>query len=132
MLRLALIFISVALFSSCTKPTGIKDLVLNSDSAAINFFKGNGSRDTVIKVVILKDKKQLQSLAGFIESDRTTDQHCGYDGSLHFFKDNIVIQDVSFRMNEADCMHFSFSLDGLSFQTKLSANAKAFFQTVLK
>ena len=130
MLRLALIFISITLFYSCSKPTGIKDLVLNSDSTAINFFKGDGSRDTVMKVIILRDKKHLQSLVGFIESERTIDQHCGSDGSLHFFKENIVIEDVSFRMNESNCMQFSFLLNGKLFNTRLSPKAKEFLEAL--
>ena len=83
-----------------------------------------------MKVIILRDKKHLQSLVGFIESERTIDQHCGSDGSLHFFKENIVIEDVSFRMNESNCMQFSFLLNGKLFNTRLSPEAKEFLEAL--
>ena len=132
MLRLSIFFITVILFSSCNKPTGIKAIVTGADSAAINFFKGDGSRDSVIKVVILRDKKQLQRLADFIESGSAKNKSCGADGSLHFFKSNQVVQDISFRMNDDGCRHFTFMLGGNSFQTNLSAGARDFLQALLK
>jgi hypothetical protein len=117
---------------SCTRPTGIKDLVQSSDSVAINFFKGDGTRDTVVKVMILRDKKQVQDLAGFIESGTIKNVNCGYDGSIHFFKNNMVVKDIDFKMNDAQCMHFSFVLDKNIYSTKLSAEAKTFLEAVKK
>ncbi len=88
--------------------------------------------DTVVNVVILRDKKQLDELSGYIASGTSENINCGYDGSLHFFKNNIVIKDIDFRMNDAGCMHFSFSMDGKSFFTKLSAEAKQFLVSLSK
>ncbi len=122
----------VILFSSCNKPTGIKELVSTADSVAINFYKGDGSMDTVVKVVILKDKKQLEDLSGYIESGTTKNTNCGYDGSLHLFKNDAVTRDIDFRMNDAGCMHFSFTMDRKIFCTKLSAAAKQFLVAISK
>lgn len=132
MLRCYLLLIILAIFSSCSKPTGIRELVSNSDSAAINFYKGDGSMDTVVRVVILRDKKEIADLANFMESGTTEDLKCGYDGSLHFFKNNAVIKDIDFRMNDVACMHFSFLMNGKSYSTKLSADAKKFLEKVDK
>lgn len=131
---LRIIFI-IALFSfacSCNKPTGIKEFVQHSDSIAINFFKGDGSMDTVVKVVILRDAKQVKDLSEFIEAGRTEDAKCGYDGSIHFFKTGMVLKDVDFRMNDVQCMHFSFVMDNKIYSTKLSPEAKMFLTNVMK
>ena len=128
---LALLFVSI-IFFSCSKSTGIKELVVGSDSVAINFFKGDGSMDTVYKVVILRDKKQVDNLAAFIESSTTKDFKCGYDGSLHFFKNNVVLKDIDFRMNADSCMYFSFMLKGYQYTTTLSEDAKRFLLSVRK
>ena len=128
--RLLFFICMIAVFTSCSKPTGIKELLITSDSAAINFFKGDGSMDTVYQFVMIRDKKALESLAGYIESGTIKIKPCGYDGSLHFFKNNMVIKDIDFRMNQPDCMHFSFVINGQLFTTKLSIDAKRFLETV--
>ena len=119
-------------FSSCSKPTGVQKLVSDSDSAAINFYKGDGSMDTVVHFAMIRDKKQIADLAAFIESSATENFKCGYDGSLHFFKNNAVLKDIEFRMNDANCMHFSFIMNGKLYSTKLSDAAKQFLQSVNK
>lgn len=132
MFRTYLLLIGVAILSSCSNPTGIKELVAKSDSAAINFYKGDGSMDTVVHVRIIRDKKEIADLAGFLESAETEHFKCGYDGSLHFFKGNAVIKDIDFRMNEDECMHFSFVMNGKLYSTKLSAAAKQFLESLNK
>jgi hypothetical protein len=126
------IFITSLLFS-CSNPTGIKEVLITADSVAINYFTGNGNMDTVTNMVMLKDKNKINQIANFIESSSATDNKCGYDGSLHFFKKNMVLQDVDFRMNDVQCMHFSFKLrDGKKYHTTLSAEAKQFLISVNK
>jgi len=132
MLRSLLFLSAAALFFSCKNSTGIKEVALDADSAAINFYRGDGSMDTVVHVAILRNKKEIETLADFIESGATENFKCGYDGSLHFFKNNAVTRDIDFRMNEADCMHFSFILRGKLYSTKLSSAAKEFLQSINK
>ncbi len=111
----------------------IKERITNSDSVAINYFKGDGSIDTVVAVKIIRDKKAINELAGLIAAKNISGNFkCGYDGSLHFFKMNHVIQDIDFKMNDADCMHFSFSLDGKLSATKLSPEAKQLLELLKK
>lgn len=88
--------------------------------------------DTVVKVIILRDLKQVSALSGYLESKQVAASKCGYDGSLHFFKKGMVLQDVDFRMNDAQCMHFSFALDDKIYSTKLSPEAKQFLQSAAK
>jgi len=82
--------------------------------------------DSVLKVVILRDRKKLDQLAEFVESAPSKEFKCGYDGVLHFFKSNRISNHVYFRMNEEGCMHFSFILNGKVYNTKLSGEAKKF------
>ena len=131
-MRSIFLLLFIVSLNACNKPTGIKNLVTDADSVAINFFKGDGSMDSVHRVLVIKNKKTIEGLASQIESKQLAIQNCGYDGSLHFFKNDIVVQDVSFRMNAADCMHFIFSLKGKIYSTRLSAAAKELLQSLNK
>lgn len=124
----------VIVFSACNNGNEkIKERVSNSDSVAINYFKGDGSMDTVVAVKIIRDKKTINELANLIAAKNSAgDFKCGYDGSLHFFKMNSVIQDIDFKMNDADCMHFSFSQEGKLTATKLSPEAKLLLESLKK
>jgi hypothetical protein len=122
------------LFASCNRPnTKIKERISNSDSVAINYFKGDGTMDTVAVVKIVKDKKTMAQLAELISSNAAdTVAKCGYDGSLHFFKKNRVVQDIDFRMNDVNCMFFIFTQQGESVATKLSPEAKQLLESIKK
>lgn len=131
------ILISFAFFSAlaaCNRPnTTIKEHISNADSVAINYFKGDGTMDTVTTVKIVKDKKIQEQLADLISaSSATFNTKCGYDGSLHFFKSNKVVQDIDFRMNDATCMFFSFKQNGKITATILSPEAKKLLENIRK
>jgi hypothetical protein len=117
---------------SCTKPTGIKEVISGADSVAINFFKGDGTADTVTNMVMLRDKSQINKLADYVEAAKAEQYKCGYDGSIHIFKRDAVLQDISFSFNDVQCMHFSFLLNHKLFSTKLSAKAVQFLKSVNK
>ena len=91
---------------------------------AINYFKGDGSMDTVVAVKIIADKNKMNQLAKMAGGTVADNGNCGFDGSLHFFKNNQVIQDISFRMNDPKCSQFTFRLDGKVYYTQLSTAAK--------
>lgn len=119
------LLIAIALVSCHHANTGLKERITHSDSVAINYFKGDGTMDTVVAIKIVKDQQQMEQLVNLV-SERVdeADYKCGYDGSLHFFKMNKVIQDIDFRMNEKGCMYFYFLLDGKPQATTLSPAAK--------
>jgi hypothetical protein len=106
--------------------------VADADSIAINYYTGDGRMDTVVAVKILKDKQQIAQLSHFIGAKGTDNYKCGYDGSLHYFKRGVVLQDVDFRMNDVQCMHFSFLLNGQLYATSLTAEARQLLETVRK
>jgi hypothetical protein len=97
----------------------------NADSVAINYFRGDGSMDTVIAVKIVRDKENIDRLTSFVSARSIKpDYKCGADGSLHFFKINKVIQDIDFSIYSADCTQFTFLQHGQLKGSKLSNEAK--------
>lgn len=97
---------------------------------AINWFKGDGSMDTVLAVKIIHDKNTINQLAKMAGGQVTESFKCGYDGTLHFFKMNRVIQDIRFKLNDEQCSNFSFVLEGQGYNTALTAAAKALLKTL--
>lgn len=89
--------------------------------------------DTVVAVKIIRDKKTITNLSTVISaSTAKPDLKCGLDGSLHFFKNNIVVQDIDFRMNDADCRYFTFKQSGELKATVLSDEANRLLQDMRK
>jgi hypothetical protein len=120
----------VIVFCSCNKTNiAIKERIENADSAAINYFMGDGTMDTVVAVKKIRDKEILAQLTNLVaETSTNITATCGIDGSLHFFKQNMVVQDIDFTMDEKKgCMQFAFKLgkDEALSNTKLSPTAKA-------
>ena len=131
MIKYIVLLLLPALFS-CTNPTGVKEIIAGADSVAINYFKGDGTADTVVNMVMLKDKSQINELADYIEAAKAGQYKCGYDGSIHIFKKHVVLQDINFTVNDVQCMHFSFLLNNKLYSTKLSAEALQFIKSVNK
>ena len=120
-----IIFVTV-LFSSCKQSNKeLKERLTAADSAAINYFKGDGNMDTVVLVKIIKDRNTLNQLSIFITADNIVEKvNCGNDRPLHFFKTDMVMQDIYFRMNDDDCSQFTYSFKSERGAAKLSADAK--------
>jgi hypothetical protein len=124
-MKYQIITVIVFLLTSCAHSVGdLSKKITDSDSLAINWFKGDGSIDTVVAVKIIKDKIKINQLAKFAGGKVTKQKNCGYDGSLHFFKMNRVIQDVDFRINDEQCSYFQFILNGKAYKTMLPPEAK--------
>ena len=120
-----IIFVTV-LFSSCKQSNKeLKERLTVADSAAINYFKGDGTMDTVVLVKMIKDKNTLDQLSNMITEEITKEKiNCGFDGSVHFFKTDMVMQDIYFRMNSEDCGQFTYLFKSERGAAKLSADAK--------
>ncbi len=128
------VLISIVLLASCNKPDKkLKETISTSDSVAINYFKGDGTMDTVIKVKIVRDKEVINALGTLISAATTkVNYKCGNDGSLHFFKKDVVILDIYFRMNQDSCMLFTFMQSGQTEATIVSQEAKKLLITLSK
>jgi hypothetical protein len=111
----------------------LKQLTVDADSVAINYFKGDGTFDTVVTVKIIRDKNAINKLSDLVSANSTSREvKCGYDGSVHFFKQDSVVADIYFRMNDEHCMLFSFLQEGKLTATVLSEEAKSFLQAAEK
>ena len=89
--------------------------------------------DTVVAVTIIRDQQIINQLSNFISEKKAEMNYaCGFDGSLHFFKMNKVVQDINFGMNATGCSYFSFVLNGKSQATDLSVAAKKLIVSVRK
>ncbi len=125
------VFISIILCACNPTHKKLHEKIVGADSIAINYFKGDGSMDSVTAVKIIRDKNTIGQLTGLITASPTSLQdNCGYDGSIHFFKTNMVIQDIDFRMNGDRCSQFSFSFNGQRVATALSADAKKMLEAL--
>lgn len=132
--KLLQLFSVLLVLVSCKQPNKlIKERIADSDSLAINYFKGDGTMDTVVAVKIIRNKQIIQQLTEFIsEEKKEINYACGLDGSLHFFKMNKVVQDIHFGMSAAGCRYFSFVLDGKPKATDLSPAAKELIASLRK
>ncbi len=134
-MKIGIVFFALLIFfTACKRPnTKIKERINNSDSIAINYFKGDGTMDTVVAVKIVRDKKIIRQLSDLIiASSAEPNLTCGYDGSLHFFKRNMVVQDIDFRMYDVNCMFFTFKQEGIIVATKLLPEAKQLLESIKK
>lgn len=120
-----IIFTAIVFLSCKHSNEALKERLIVSDSVAINYFKGDGTMDTVVTVRIIRDKNTMEQLSNFVSADIIKEKaNCGFDGSLHFFKADMVIQDIYFRMNSDDCSQFTFSFNKERTASQLSADAK--------
>lgn len=124
-------FLLILLITGCNnQATQLREKIIGADSVAINYFKGDGTMDTVVAVKIIKDSVSMQQLTDLITASKTSiKSNCGYSGSIHFFKNDRVIQDVFFS-NKEDCNQFSFTDEGQRSATRLSADAIRLLQSI--
>jgi hypothetical protein len=126
-MKILFILIAIILFFTACNKAGkqLKERIIDADSLAINYFKGDGSMDTVIAVKLVRDRNTVNQLVNFVSAGSGSKTNkCGYDGSLHFFKMNRVIQDIDFRMAEGDCNQFTYLVKGKYYAAPITEEAK--------
>lgn len=132
-MKTTIVLLFALAFSACNNTNqAFITKVADADSVAINYYRGDGRMDSVVAVKIVKDKVQMGQLTAFVGGKGTDQYKCGYDGSLHYFKRGVVLQDVDFRMNDVQCMHFSFSLNGQLYATSLPPEARQLLESLRK
>ncbi len=130
---ITLAIIVIALSSCHHSDKQLKIKISNADSVAINYFTGDGKIDSVTRVKIIRDKNTMEQLADFTSASLTDiKENCGYDGTIHFYKNDNVVQDIRFRMNDEKCMQFTYAEDGNIVATKLSQQAKELLEAINK
>ena len=62
----------VFIISSCNQSNDlIKEQIIHSDSVAINYFKGDGTMDSVVLVKIIKNQKIVNQLSDFVSQKKS-------------------------------------------------------------
>lgn len=126
MKNLSILLSVILIAASCNKAgKQLRERIIDADSVAINYFKGDGSMDTVIAVKLIRDKNTVNQLVNFVSAGSGSKTNkCGFDGSLHFFKMNRIIQDIDFRMAAGDCNQFTYIVKGKFYATPIDEEAK--------
>ena len=120
----------LALASCHSADTELRTTIENADSAVINYY---GANDTTLSVTIVRDKKILDQLTDQITNETAPNAGiCGYDGSVHFFKQDSVAADIYFDMNNDSCRYFIYKEDGKAAASILSSDAKTLLQSLKK
>jgi hypothetical protein len=103
----------------------LKTVVENADSIAINYYRGNGTDDTVMSVIIIRDEQQIDQLVRYVSEDGPVGpDSCGVDGAIYFFKNDSVVQRVDFALSRSTCNYFSYEQNGKNVCTLYSDSAK--------
>jgi hypothetical protein len=122
-----IILVVISLFFTACNKAGkqLKERIIDADSIAINYFKGDGSMDTVVAVKVVKDKNTINQLVNFVSAGSGSKTGgCGLNGSLHFFKINRVVQDIDFSTAEGDCNQFTYLVKGKYYAAPVNDEAK--------
>jgi uncharacterized protein YpiB (UPF0302 family) len=131
MYKLTVVLVTVFFLSCSKKDKALHTHIANADSVAINFFKGDGTMDTVIAVKIIRDKNTMAQLAAMVSQDKVSSLNkCGVDGSLHFFKQDRVIQDIDFSLSNKQCQYFFYVYKGKRSNSRLPAEAVVLLQGI--
>jgi len=131
MKQIILILLAGVSFAACNDAgKQFKERNAGADSIAINFFKAGGKMDTVTAVKIIRDKLSIDELTGMIAASTTSiNSKCTFNGSIHFFKNDRVVQDVFFS-NDESCRQFVFRLNGHDEATALDEKARDLLMTL--
>jgi len=124
-----LLCLIVLTFESC-KQSPVKQSFSSSDSLVIHF--KDEQAGVVTKTIQTAESKAINRVIEFIDSRKTEDYKCGYDGKMFFFSKGQPIQEVDFKISDKACNHFSFLLDGKLISTRMKTEAVDFFNALEK
>ena len=126
MIRLSFLLLIIYSFAACSSPVDLSVPFNQADSIAINFFAGDGTPDSVHRVVLIRDKETIASLSAFVSASNSQKLCGGNDGNLNIFAMNQVIQKIDFSFYNQSCMQFSFWYNQQLHHTRLSKEAREF------
>ena len=99
-----------------------------SDSLVINF--NVPQTNNIEKTVTTTEKKAIKKLAGYVDGKSTENYKCGYDGTLMFYKQGVLVNDVSFNYSGEGCRHFIMKVDDHLAATTMSNEAADFLKSL--
>lgn len=121
--------IAVVVLASCSHSGSvISKQLAGTDSLVINF---NAPQSTNIQSTLTTtEKKAIKKLADYIGNKTSPAFKCGYDGNLLFYKEGVLIGDVSFNYSGDGCHHFIMLVNGELTPTAMSNEAADFIKSL--
>jgi hypothetical protein len=131
-MRLLIFILSFILFSCDNSVEDkLEDITENSDKVEIFFYNGMESNiDDKSKIVVISDKNEIERIMKFVSSEDTPEYKCGYNGSISFFKENVLLLEMEFNI-EVQCNHFSFILNSAIFYKEMTGEGRSYLENLM-
>ena len=121
------IIVSVFLFS-CGNKSEISKKLTGADSLVITFNVPDS--DSIINMVSSTEKKAIRKLSGFLNGKESTNNKCGFDGNMIFYKQGQELLPVVFKYRDASCRSFMYELDNKVMRREMSNEATNFLESL--
>ena len=102
--------------------------LFGSDSLVINF--NIPQTDSIAKTIATTESKAINKLIMYADAKTAEAYKCGYDGNLMFYKNSILVGDVSFNYSGDGCRHFIMLVNDKLTQTSMSNEAADFLKSL--
>ena len=120
---------TVCILVSCSNPGSDSSKQLSgSDSLVINF--NIPQTDSIAKTMTTTESKAINKLIMYADAKTTEACKCGYDGNLMFYKNSILVGDVSFNYSGDGCRHFIMLVNDKLTPTAMSNEAADFLKSL--
>ncbi len=128
-MRIIFFIVTVLFLGACSNfGSAIDQQLSGSDSLVINF--NTPQTSNIAKTVTTTEKKAIKKLAAYVNSKTGEAYKCGYDGNLMFYKNGVVVGDVSFNYSGDGCHHFMMSIKDELTPTVMSNEAADFLKSL--
>lgn len=117
---LSLFICATWLLASCSRSdTAWRERMVQIDSVAINFFPGDGTMDSVTKVMVVRDTATIDSIRKWMTAEKSSkpSKPCGPQASFHFFAMGKVMHDAE--VTTSDCGLIQYRWQGQTYFNKL-------------
>ncbi len=128
-MRIIFFLATVLFLAACSNSGSAIDKQLSgSDSLVINF--NTPQTSNIKKTVTTTEKTAIKKLAAYVDSKTGEAYKCGYDGNLMFYKNGVVVGDVSFNYSGDGCHHFMQVVNDQLTPTTMSNEAADFLKSL--
>ena len=122
-------FIIIVCFNSCSNHDSVITKQLSeSDSLVINF--NIPQTDSIAKTITTTESKAINKLIMYADAKTAEACKCRYDGNLMFYKNSILVGDVSFNYSGDGCRHFIMLVNDKLILTAMSNEAADFLKSL--
>ena len=122
-------FIVIVCFNSCSNHDSVISKQLSgSDSLVINF--NIPQTDSLAKTMTTTESKAINKLIKYADAKTAEAYKCGYDGNLMFYKNSILVGDISFNYSGDGCRHFNMLVNDKLTPTAMSNEAVDFLKSL--